>query len=197
MRNMFYAKSTGGFYDAAIHGENIPADAVEITTEEHSALLSAQSTGKLIQADQDGRPVAVDPPAPSIEIVRERAWEGIKAERDRRKAGGVLVGENWFHSDADSRIQWLGTKDSARDILAAGGTTADLVNVDGVALLWKTMSGQFTQVDVALAFAVVDATKVLDKRLFAVAEQKRMEMEASPDPASYDVLSGWPDTYEA
>ena len=27
---MFYSKSTGGFYDTAIHGDNIPADAVEI-----------------------------------------------------------------------------------------------------------------------------------------------------------------------
>ncbi len=67
---MFYAKSTGGFYDPAIHGDAIPVDAVEITAEEYAALLAAQSAGKKIVADAGGRPIAVDPPAPSEAIVR-------------------------------------------------------------------------------------------------------------------------------
>ena len=59
---MFYAKSTGGFYRAEIHGASIPADAVEITDAEHAALLAAQASGKRIQPDGEGRPVALDPP---------------------------------------------------------------------------------------------------------------------------------------
>ena len=47
---MFYLKSTGGFYDAEIHGDAIPADAVEITRDEHAALLAGQSTGQRIEA---------------------------------------------------------------------------------------------------------------------------------------------------
>lgn len=66
---MFYAKSTNGFYDEAIHGDNIPTDAVEITTEEHATLLEGQSQGKLIQADANGRPVLVDPPPPTPEQI--------------------------------------------------------------------------------------------------------------------------------
>lgn len=66
---MFYAKSTGGFYDTAIHGDNIPADAVEITKEEHLALIDGQSHGKLIQADASGRPILVDPPPPTSEQI--------------------------------------------------------------------------------------------------------------------------------
>lgn len=57
---MFYSKSTGGFYTTEIHGDAIPADAVEITTKEHAELLAAQSQGKRIQPDADGRPCAVD-----------------------------------------------------------------------------------------------------------------------------------------
>lgn len=38
----------------------IPADAVEITEAEHAALLEAQSVGKIIQPDADGRPMAID-----------------------------------------------------------------------------------------------------------------------------------------
>jgi hypothetical protein len=90
---MFYAQSTGGFYDTAIHGESIPADAVEITAAEHAALLAAQSTGKAIEADAEGRPVAVDPPPPTPEqmqasmtalmqgylddTARQRGYDGI------------------------------------------------------------------------------------------------------------------------
>ena len=54
---MFYSKSTGGFYASEIHGDAIPADAVEITADEHAALLAGQSQGKLIQADAKGKPV--------------------------------------------------------------------------------------------------------------------------------------------
>lgn len=88
---MFYSKSTGGFYDEGMHGARqveqvttdpatgvtldrwteanpdckIPADAVEITAVEHTALLEAQSAGKCIQADASGKPVVVDPPPPT------------------------------------------------------------------------------------------------------------------------------------
>ena len=40
----------------------IPSDAVEITLEQHAQLLAAQSEGKQIKADAQGKPVAVEPP---------------------------------------------------------------------------------------------------------------------------------------
>ena len=63
---MYFSKSTGGFYDPAIHGDNTPADAVEITAEQHAALIEGQSHGKQIVADENGFPVLQDPPAPSV-----------------------------------------------------------------------------------------------------------------------------------
>lgn len=63
---MFYSAQTGGFYDRSIHGENIPTDAVEITAEQHAALIEGQSHGKQIVADENGFPVLQDPPAPSV-----------------------------------------------------------------------------------------------------------------------------------
>src|ERR1700674_2616040 len=62
--NLFYAKSTGGFYDSAIN-TFIPGDAVSITQAQHDALMVAQSTGKVISADVNGNPIAVNPPAPT------------------------------------------------------------------------------------------------------------------------------------
>ena len=59
---MFYSKSTGGFYTTEIHGDNIPPDAVEITSDAHVALLDGQSSGKIISADENGIPYLADPP---------------------------------------------------------------------------------------------------------------------------------------
>lgn len=61
---MYYASTTGGFYDTLLHGTKIPPDAVEITPAQHAALLAAQSAGKRIVADANGYPVAQDPPPP-------------------------------------------------------------------------------------------------------------------------------------
>ncbi|WP_051183053.1 tail fiber assembly protein [Desulfocurvibacter africanus] len=78
--NTFYSATLSGFGVAGLHA--IPSDAVEITTEEHRALLDAQSQGCSIQPGPGGRPVAVKPPAPSIEHLSA----AIRAERDRRLA---------------------------------------------------------------------------------------------------------------
>ena len=58
---MFYSKSTGGFYSREIHGENMPADVVEITSEQHSALIEGQSNSKVITSDGNGFPILIDP----------------------------------------------------------------------------------------------------------------------------------------
>lgn len=75
---MFYAKSTGGFYVPEINGENIPADAVEISNAEHARLLAGQSEGKQISADMDGRPILVDLPV-CVPIISVSAWQIRKA----------------------------------------------------------------------------------------------------------------------
>ena len=69
MNSMFFSASTGGFYAAEIHGNNMPSDVVEITAEEHAALLAGQSQDKIIAADANGHPVLQDPPRPTTEQV--------------------------------------------------------------------------------------------------------------------------------
>jgi hypothetical protein len=134
-------------------------------------------------------------PNMSVDLVRNRKWEYIKVQRDNRKAGGVLVDGNWYHTDDASRIQWIGIKDSARDVLAAGGKMTDAIQIQNQNLLWKTLSGAFVPVTVQLAFDVVQATKDLDAILFATAESKRVALNAVTDPATFDAASGWNPTY--
>ncbi len=193
---MFYSKSTGGFYDRAIHGDKIPTDAVEISDTEHAALLDAQSQGKIIQADKDGKPVAAEPPKPSADDI----WERIKAERKHRKSGGVKVkvgsSNKWFHSDADSRIQHLGLKDKARDLIAGGGQMTDKLTILGQSVKWKTMDGSFVDVSAQVAFDIVAAAGDLDAQLFAAAQAHQAALQANSDPAHNDFSTGWPPAFK-
>lgn len=199
---MFFSPSTGGFYDAAIHSDlfieqvdtdlegvttdryMVPdpdgpiADAVEITAKEHAILLEGQSQGKLIVAGKGGKPGLADPAPPTAPQV----WEHIKAERDRRKAGGVKVGAKWFHTDDASRIQNMTLNMMGASIPAN--------------LQWKTMDGSFVTMTQVLAGQVFQAVALLDMQAFTKAEEHRIAMEASNDPANYDFSAGWPASFE-
>lgn len=63
---MFYSASKRGFYCPSIHGDNIPADAVEVSTELYTTLLIGQSAGKIIAADNQGFPFLQDSPQPTL-----------------------------------------------------------------------------------------------------------------------------------
>lgn len=110
---MFYSKSTDGFYSREIHGDNIPADAVEITADEHAALLEGQSAGKLISADKKGRPVLTDPPAPTA--------AKVQAQKNA-EARAYLASTDWYVV----RLQETGTPIPS-DISAARQAARDSV----------------------------------------------------------------------
>lgn len=69
---IFFAMVDGraAFYCSAIHGENIPQPAREISPERHAELLAMQ--GKVIVADADGQPVGVD-----VEIAPDQATRSL------------------------------------------------------------------------------------------------------------------------
>lgn len=56
----YYSKSTGGIYVSSVHSD-IPDDAVEVSQEEHEALMAAHRRGCSIGADAQGRPIAIEP----------------------------------------------------------------------------------------------------------------------------------------
>lgn len=86
---MFFSASTGGFYTREIHGENMPDDVVEITADEHAALMAGQSAGKVIAADENRRPVLQEPPPPTQAQQVERFRAAIQAHLD---AAAVAAG---------------------------------------------------------------------------------------------------------
>jgi hypothetical protein len=126
-------------------------------------------------------------------------WERIKAERTLRKTGGVVVNiggvDRWFHTDSDSRVQQLGLKDTARDLLADGGIMTDSLIINGKLVNWKTMDGSFVLITAKVAFDIVAAVCTLDAVQHLAAEVHKIAMEASSDPASYDYSTGWQSIY--
>jgi hypothetical protein len=122
----------------------------------------------------------IEPPYPLL-AVRADKWAAVKAERERRKSGGVKVGAKWFHSDDASRIQQMGL------VMMGAGIPSDLQ--------WKTMDGSFIAMNQTVAGAVFAAAAASDQAVFAVAEGHRVAMEASADPAAYDYSTGWPKIY--
>lgn len=124
-------------------------------------------------------------PTSTIDKIKSRQWDAIKAERDRRKIGGVKVKvgtvDKWFHSDDASRIQQMAL------VMIGASIPADLQ--------WKTMDGSFVAMTQTVAGNVFAAAAASDQAIFAVAEGHRVAMEASVDPAAYDYSGGWPKIY--
>lgn len=108
-------------------------------------------------------------------------WRLIQSERDRRKASGIKVGTNWFHSDDTSRIQQLAL------VMMGANMPANI--------MWKTMSGGFVQMTPTLAGQIFQTVATSDMTIFAHAEQLRQSMMASNDPGNFDYMAGWPAVY--
>ncbi len=128
---------------------------------------------------------AYTPPEVPLPDRRAALWEQIKATRDRLSdEGGYSVTVNgtpkWFHSDGKSKTQQL-----ALTMLGA--------NVPSVP--WKTMDGSFVTMSQPLAAAIFQAALSMDMALFAHAESLKAQVEASEDPSSIDISTGWPATY--
>lgn len=64
---IYYNSKNNGFYDSNIN--DVPANSVEISNEEHSQLLEKQSQGFVIKSDANGYPVAIESVLTTDEII--------------------------------------------------------------------------------------------------------------------------------
>ena len=82
---IYYSKSNQAFYDSTIHSR-LPEDAVELSPEQHAALLSGQSAGQVIMPSKDGKPMLAEP-APS----HLHQWNGKEWVLDKAAASQLLA----------------------------------------------------------------------------------------------------------
>lgn len=184
---MFYSNTTGGFYDSTIHGENIPMDAVEITNEEHGALLQGQSEGGTIGADADGFPVLLVPPP--LTLAEEVAAKKVTLASCRyAKEIGGLVMPNGMKVATDDRSKGLIT-----------GARLDTMADPTILTNWKADTG-WVQIDADTVAMIATAVAAHVRACFTAEQAHSSTIDAlAADPAtttadivSYDITTGWP-----
>ena len=166
---IYYSKNTGGFYDSAIHGKNIPAAALEITIEEYRALMHGQSQGKRISSDSDGRPVLID--SPPISVAGRRTTAKINIDivvgkaRARYVSAGQLIEEE-YHLTRQQTLAWRAAGSLADSVPAsiqawadAAGITAEeaAASIEQIATYWESVLLKVRQLRLA-GKASVDAS---------------------------------------
>ena len=161
-----YVPSTTPDYDPATHAVRETAPVGGVQQWEVYALPAEEATANQAAA-------------------RVAKWEAIMAERDRRKALGVKVGDHWYHSDADSRIQQI-------SLFVMGASVPPIP--------WKTLTTTpppvFVTMTQTIAAGIFQNTAASDAAIFAAAETHRIAMEVSPTPETYDFTGGWPASIE-
>ncbi|WP_027824299.1 DUF4376 domain-containing protein [Laribacter hongkongensis] len=173
---MFYSRFAGGFYTREIHGNGVPDDAVEITAEQHAALLAGQSAGRIITADEHGHPVLADPPTISLDALRDRALDHLPAwEKSERAAGIEHAGQRWLTTSAALQ--------DIRDVLLAGAVPGEQ---------WVTADRQI----VPMTFVGLQSLWQAITARGAAIYQHRLEMErqiAGMDREQLEAFQpGWP-----
>jgi hypothetical protein len=115
-----------------------------------------------------------------LEAIRSQKWAGIMTERDNRMlGGGYAVSGKRFHSDPNSRTQQLALVILGYQIPQG--------------LQWKTMDGSFVDMTPVLAQQILAAAAASDFAIFVAGETHKAALYANPDPASYDIMTGWPE----
>lgn len=96
---IYYAQSTGGFYNSIDHSGRLPEDAVKISDEEYGALFAAPFLYKRIESDAKGRPVLLELSIDelTVRMASEKKWRDgqltatdrlIARDRDEMDDGG-------------------------------------------------------------------------------------------------------------
>lgn len=124
MNKKYYSASTGGFYASEIHGDNIPADAKEITDEQHAILLEGQSSGSVITAGKDGYPTLTEP----VPHVPTKEEEFAALEQTRKN----FIAE----VDSISPAQWFGISDDLKIELSSYRKNLEKLDLSVKPLVW-------------------------------------------------------------
>lgn len=80
---IFYSKTTRGFYLSEVHGDNRPADCVEITEARYKDLLEGQRQGRMIVPGADGSPTTA-----SVEDAQEETLDRAIEKQKKRLSFG-------------------------------------------------------------------------------------------------------------
>ncbi|MFQ2454837.1 DUF4376 domain-containing protein [Aeromonas caviae] len=177
---LLYSKSTGGFYNTAINCGEIPDSVVEITAKYHAELLQAQGLGMVIISNDEGYPVAIEPPSQvrTKDVLRAE----VAAKRWHVETGGIVVDGMPVATDIDSQAR-----------LNSAYISLKLGHINDTK--WKDVNGTFTQITLIemekLAQAVAKHIRDCFSRENAHNEIIN-SLRTQDELDTYDIDTGWP-----
>lgn len=170
---LYFCAETLGFLSSEIHGEDIPATALEISREEYEVLLQGQSEGKCIVTSENGKPLLLAPSLPTkIEIGNLISYRRFLAE-----TSGIEVDSATFATSRDSQA------------LINGALLTAMQNPDYLCQ-WKT-SGGFVELTSARIKTVANAIRSHVQACF----DREAELLAHLEAGTYEdsmLDQGWP-----
>jgi len=124
---IYYSKSNQAFFDDQIHSR-LPEDAVEISPEQHAALLVGQSNGQVIMPNKAGQPVLADPAPSHLHQWNGKEWTLDKAATSQLLAESIDKGteaindavEQAYHHVTRFEAEYKLREQQARDYKAGG-----------------------------------------------------------------------------
>lgn len=175
-----FSKATGGFYHTAIHGNNTPGDVVEITAEQHQALIAGQQHSKRIIADANGQPALADPLALPLDELKAAKNAEINSARAAANAGTFAYGGKTFSCDSLSRS----------DIDGMNGYVALFGQLPpGFPGAWKAVDNTYIPIaDVEDWKAFYEAMVTTGLAHFAHAQQLKEELAAAGTVKKVDAI---------
>lgn len=146
----------------------IPSDAVEISDEEHKVLLERQAIGYSIQPGNDGKPVAIEPEALSIETIRAKACLRIDADAERQRLKYITPGYGQamvYSEKAAQAVRFMADQNPVLGdyplLTAEVGLTAD--TIDGVAATVWNKRVVWLQIAAMIERARLQAKKLVNE----------------------------------
>lgn len=82
-----FSPTTLAFYDLNTWPHDLPDFPALLSAEDHARILAELSTGRVLAADETGRPVTLEPPPPSVEALAAEA---------RRRRDAEIAGVRWL-----------------------------------------------------------------------------------------------------
>ena len=107
--------------------------------------------------------------------------EKVKQKRDLVKFQGVFISNKWIHTDTYSRTQWMA--------MVMMGANLPIVS-------WTTMDKSTINTSQTLAMQVFQGVAIQDSLIYSVSSTHISNILALDDAYGYDILTGWPTTFQ-
>jgi hypothetical protein len=186
---LFYSPSNAGFYDDEIH-TTIPSDGVEITKSEHTALLTAQSEGRVICVGEDGKPTTKLPDKPDLPTYKRQAKDKIDGIRkDTEEKGLTYV----FPDEVTDVIQLRNNRDLLN--VSSMVTSAQLLKASGFTGTMKFQAESNTTHEMTADELITMGLEVgfYIQSLYTKAWPIKAAIDAAADYDEVDALAVWPE----